>query len=127
MSQEPTNIEAFKVYIYDVVVWTELPNDVRNRTKGKPYVVKRVSPYGTITIINDLGKEGNYGRAHGFKVLDSRHFSVKSDVYIDTKTNEILHYSVMDSVGLSFSNKELRYLNNPVRRKILGGKWNGLS
>lgn len=41
--KESADTAKLFVRVNDVVVWTALPRDIKNRTKGKPYVVKSVS------------------------------------------------------------------------------------
>lgn len=60
------------VEIGDLVVWTELPPSVTNRINNKLYKVIGKTISNSPIIVDETGSEKMYGRAHGFKVLQTK-------------------------------------------------------
>lgn len=60
------------VEVNDLVVWTELPHSVTNRINNKVYKVIGRTMDNSPLVVDETGLEKMYGRAHGFKVLQTK-------------------------------------------------------
>ena len=64
--------QTIYVEVGDLVMWTELPPSVTNRSNNKVYKVIRKTISNSPIIVDETGSEKIYGRAHGFKVLQTK-------------------------------------------------------
>ena len=60
------------VEVGDLVVWTELPSSVTNRINNKVYRATGKTTTHNPIIIDETGSEKMYGKAHGFKILQTK-------------------------------------------------------
>ena len=60
------------VEVGDLVVWTELPPSITNRINKKIYKVTGKTTCHSPMIVDEIGSEQIYGKAHGFKVLQTK-------------------------------------------------------
>ena len=59
------------VEVCDLVVWTDLPENITNRIPYKVYLVRRKDG-AFVEILDENNKLQLYGKAHGFKVLQTK-------------------------------------------------------
>ena len=64
--------QTLDVEVGDLVVWTELPPSITNRINKKIYKVTGKTTCHSPMIVDEIGSEQIYGKAHGFKVLQTK-------------------------------------------------------